>query len=146
MTPETKKSHSLSSKRKSVQWADYADQMDIPNDFTEQEKRTSWFQDEDYQRIAEDNARTVHAMNGGVFPDSQYETFRGLENHMNCYRGERHYFINTAVQSILQEQERLLLLDPIWVDHVYAKFTAQSLLPATRAAQFDAHVALQELA
>ena len=143
VTPDIKKSRSSSKSRKSVQWAKFADQVEIPNDLTEQEKRRSWFQDEDYQRIAQENSKTVQAMNGGVFPDSQDETFRGLENHMDSYMAERHYLIDTAVHSVLREQERLLLLDPIWVDHVYSRFTAQAMVPAARAGQFDARVAAQ---
>ena len=141
-TPETKKSRP-SNIRKSVQWAEYDDQVEIPNDLTEQEKRTCWLFVEDYERIHKDNAHTVRAMNGGVFPDSEDETFRGLENHMNNYMAERRYNIDTAVHSILREQERLLLLDPIWVDHVYSRFTARSMIPASRAGQFDARVALE---
>ena len=142
----THKKFRPSTPRKSVQFASHVEQLTIhnTNDITEHEKLQCWYTPGDYKRIQQDNALTVYKMNGGVFPDNFEETFRGLENHMDDYIVERRYTIESCVDAILRQQSHYFLLDPIWVDHHYALYTARSKMFASRAGHFDARVAMQQ--
>ena len=131
------------SRSKSVTFSQYSQQYIIPNleDLTYEERRDSYLTGEDYMRIKNDNAYTLHAMNHGMFPDNDQETFRGLENGMNDYYFERKHLIKQTVSALLGEQEKYFLLDPIWIENVYTKLSSRSLIYAVRAGNFDAREA-----
>ncbi|KAL3942453.1 MAG: hypothetical protein SGARI_000262 [Bacillariaceae sp.] len=130
----------------SVTFATHAEELTIENtdDISEDEKLQCWFTSSDYQRIRDENNRTSQMMNQGLFPDSPQETFRGLENHMDDYIIERRHTIHACVDAILNEQHLRYILDPIWVDHTYSKYTYKSQVLATRAGNFDANVAMHQ--
>eukprot|EP00539_Tryblionella_compressa_P014365 CAMPEP_0178825914 /NCGR_PEP_ID=MMETSP0746-20121128/6476_1 /TAXON_ID=913974 /ORGANISM="Nitzschia punctata, Strain CCMP561" /LENGTH=191 /DNA_ID=CAMNT_0020487711 /DNA_START=86 /DNA_END=661 /DNA_ORIENTATION=+ len=130
-------------KTKSVRFADVSERNVIPNidDFSPQEIQDSFMSRDDYLRIQMENSYTLSAMDRGIFPDNDYETFRGLENGMRDYYVERKHMVQVAVSSVLREQAKLFLLDPIWIEQVYRKMTARSSVFAMRAGSFDARAA-----
>jgi hypothetical protein len=139
-TPTAATRKTTKSRRKYVSFSQYSQQYIIPNleDLTYQERLNSYLSMEDYARIKNDNACTLHAMNHGMFPDNDQETFRGLENGMNDYYFERKHMIAQTVSTLLAEQDKYFLLDPIWIENVYTKLSSRSLIYAIRAGDFDA--------
>jgi hypothetical protein len=129
--------------QKTVHFSPFSQQILIPNldNWTPQEIRDSFLSGDEFARIKQDSRYTISAMNQGIFPDNEQETFRGLESGMDDYYVERKHMISTTVLSILRVQQKFHWVDPHWVEEVYCPYTARSMVFAVRAGEFDAQVA-----
>jgi hypothetical protein len=130
--------------KKSVRFTTYSELYYIPSldEYDRSDLAKVYLSQKDKDRISNENHHTLLAMNHGVYPDSDFEYFRGLEGGMRWFSVQRKNLVRATVSAVLQEQmAHGRDLDASWVQHYYSGISASSVLSAIRVGIWDAQVA-----
>lgn len=120
----------------------------IPNryQYTVEERSRAHYNDQDYDRFREDASKTLKVMNTeGRYPDTDEETFRGLELRMDVFAEEKKKLIHAVVNAVLKQQKQSIdnILDDEWIQNNYSRLTGQAVLNSQRIGLYDAQVAFE---
>jgi hypothetical protein len=103
-------------------------------DYTPEELRASWFQDEEYSKITKACCNQIKKMeNGQIFKDKKYSS-RGLESHTRLASISKTQNRKTAVDAVLDEQDEqreLGIVDEEVIAQRYQKTTSSCQLWAS---------------
>jgi hypothetical protein len=107
------------------------------HNYTEEEMMNSFLTVYDKARIHSDINRTIRTLRSGKSLNCDESYFRGLEGEVGKSNMERKEMLELTYFAIREEQAEHGEIKEIWVEEIYSKITAKSLLAAQKAASWD---------